>query len=95
MAMKAVTVTARRRTEIEPCQTHERARRPGTKQQVYAATGAQRQHVAYMHTRQSSVSIRGLGNNPAAMAWKAAWGATHIDNVYLRRGHGGVRPDGH
>ena len=40
-------------------------------------------NVAYVHARQSSISIRGLGNNPASDGPKAAWVST--DNVYLGR----------
>jgi iron complex outermembrane receptor protein len=41
-------------------------------------------NVAYMHARQSSVSIRGLGNNPASDGLEGSVGL-YIDNVYLGR----------
>ncbi|WPO99691.1 TonB-dependent receptor [Pseudomonas sp. HR96] len=41
-------------------------------------------NVAYMHARQSSISIRGLGNNPASDGLEGSVGL-YIDNVYLGR----------
>ena len=41
-------------------------------------------NVAYMHARQSSVSIRGQGNNPASDGLEGSVGL-YIDNVYLGR----------
>ncbi|ACO77060.1 TonB-dependent receptor [Azotobacter vinelandii CA] len=41
-------------------------------------------NVSYVHARQSSISIRGLGNNPASDGMEPAVG-TYLDNVYLER----------
>ncbi|MFN2964449.1 TonB-dependent receptor plug domain-containing protein, partial [Escherichia coli] len=41
-------------------------------------------NVAYVHARQSSVSIRGLGNNPASDGLEGSVGL-YLDNVYLGR----------
>ncbi|WP_454562191.1 TonB-dependent receptor [Pseudomonas sp. AIG] len=41
-------------------------------------------NVAFMHARQSSLSIRGLGNNPASDGLEGSAG-TYLDNVYLGR----------
>jgi iron complex outermembrane receptor protein len=41
-------------------------------------------NVAYVHARQSSISIRGLGNNPASDGLEGSVGV-YLDNVYLGR----------
>lgn len=41
-------------------------------------------NVAYVHARQSSLSIRGLGNNPASDGLEGSVGV-YLDNVYLGR----------
>ncbi|WP_336201945.1 TonB-dependent receptor [Pseudomonas guariconensis] len=41
-------------------------------------------NVAYVHARQSSISIRGLGNNPASDGLEGSVGI-YLDNVYLGR----------
>jgi iron complex outermembrane receptor protein len=41
-------------------------------------------NVAFMHARQSSLSIRGLGNNPASDGLEGSAGM-YLDNVYLGR----------
>ncbi len=41
-------------------------------------------NVAFMHARQSSLSIRGLGNNPASDGLEGSAGI-YLDNVYLGR----------
>lgn len=41
-------------------------------------------NVAYVHARQSSIAIRGLGNNPASDGLEGSVGV-YLDNVYLGR----------
>ncbi|MGV8637867.1 TonB-dependent receptor plug domain-containing protein, partial [Pseudomonas aeruginosa] len=40
--------------------------------------------VAYIHARQSSVAVRGIGNNPASDGLEGSAGI-YLDNVYLGR----------
>ncbi|WKN24423.2 TonB-dependent receptor [Azotobacter vinelandii] len=87
----AVTVNARRREEsaqdvptpisVLDAQTLENQRiyRVQDLQQLVPSV-----NVSYVHARQSSISIRGLGNNPASDGLEPAVG-TYLDNVYLGR----------
>ncbi|MBJ9977583.1 TonB-dependent receptor [Pseudomonas sp. S75] len=86
-----VTVNARRREEtsqdvptpisVLDSQTLETQRiyRIQDLQQLVPST-----NVAYVHARQSSISIRGLGNNPASDGLEGSVGV-YLDNVYLGR----------
>ncbi|MDR6677607.1 TonB-dependent receptor [Pseudomonas oryzihabitans] len=86
-----VTVNARRREEsaqqvptpisVLSGQTLEEQRlyRIQDLQQLVPST-----NVAYVHARQSSISIRGLGNNPASDGLEGSVGV-YLDNVYLGR----------
>ncbi len=86
-----VTVNARRREETaqdvptpisvldsETLET-QRIYRVQDLQQLVPST-----NVAYVHARQSSISIRGLGNNPANDGLEGSVGI-YLDNVYLGR----------
>ena len=86
-----VTVNARRREETaqsvptpisvlgsEALET-QRVYRVQDLQQLVPST-----NVAYVHARQSSISIRGLGNNPASDGLEGSVGI-YLDNVYLGR----------
>ncbi|MEE1892914.1 TonB-dependent receptor [Pseudomonas otitidis] len=86
-----VTVNARRREEsaqsvptpisvlgAETLET-QRIYRVQDLQQLVPST-----NVAYVHARQSSISIRGLGNNPASDGLEGSVGV-YLDNVYLGR----------
>ena len=71
--LETVTVTARRRTESAqavPTPMSVIGGQALESQRVYRIQDLQQLvpsvNVAYMHARQSSVSIRGLGNNPAS-----------------------------
>lgn len=91
VALKKVTVTARRREEDaqdvptpmtvlggETLET-QRISRVQDIQQLAPSV-----NVAYMHARQSSISIRGLGNNPASDGLESSAGI-YLDNVFLGR----------
>ena len=89
--LKTVTVTARRREESAqdvptPISTVDGSTLEA--QHVYRIQDLQQLvpsvNVAFMHARQSSVSIRGLGNNPASDGLEGSVGL-YIDNVYLGR----------
>jgi len=89
--LKTVTVTARRREESAqdvptPISTLDGSTLES--QHVYRIQDLQQLvpsvNVAFMHARQSSVSIRGLGNNPASDGLEGSVGL-YIDNVYLGR----------
>ncbi len=89
--LKAVTVTARRREESAqsvPTPISVIGGEALESQRVYRIQDLQQLtpslNVAYMHARQSSVSIRGLGNNPASDGLEGSVGL-YIDNVYLGR----------
>ncbi|UTL81067.1 TonB-dependent receptor [Pseudomonas putida] len=86
-----VTVNARRREETaqsvptpisvlnsETLET-QRIYRVQDLQQLVPST-----NVSYVHARQSSISIRGLGNNPASDGLEGSVGI-YLDNVYLGR----------
>ncbi|MCV4281220.1 TonB-dependent receptor [Pseudomonas capsici] len=89
--LKTVTVTTRRREESSqnvptPISVLDGAALES--QRIYQIQDLQQLvpslNVAYMHARQSSVSIRGLGNNPASDGLEGSVGL-YIDNVYLGR----------
>ncbi len=89
--LKTVTVTARRREESAQSVPTPMSVIDGQaleSQRVYQIQDLQQLvpsvNVAYMHARQSSVSIRGLGNNPASDGLEGSVGL-YIDNVYLGR----------
>ncbi|GAB7531684.1 TonB-dependent receptor [Pseudomonas sp. 3A(2025)] len=89
--LKTVTVTARRREESAqnvPTPISVISGEALESQRVYRIQDLQQLtpslNVAYMHARQSSVSIRGLGNNPASDGLEGSVGL-YIDNVYLGR----------
>ena len=89
--LKTVTVTARRREESAqsvPTPISVLDGQALESQRVYRIQDLQQLvpsvNVAYMHARQSSVSIRGLGNNPASDGLEGSVGL-YIDNVYLGR----------
>ncbi|MCQ9426198.1 TonB-dependent receptor [Pseudomonas sp. LJDD11] len=89
--LKTVTVTARRREESAqnvPTPISVVSGQTLESQRVYRIQDLQQLtpslNVAYMHARQSSVSIRGLGNNPASDGLEGSAGL-YIDNVYLGR----------
>ncbi|AYL29796.1 TonB-dependent receptor [Pseudomonas aeruginosa] len=90
-ALGKVTVTARRREEDsqkvptpitvlggEPLEA-QRISRVQDLQQVLPSV-----NVAYIHARQSSVAVRGIGNNPASDGLEGSAGI-YLDNVYLGR----------
>ena len=89
--LQAVTVESRRRSEdaqhvpvamsVLGAQTLEEQRLYRL-QDVQQATPSV--NVAFMHARQSSLSIRGLGNNPASDGLEGCAGI-YLDNVYLGR----------
>lgn len=89
--LKTVTVTARRREESAqsvPTPISVLDGQTLENQRVYRIQDLQQLvpsvNVAYMHARQSSVSIRGLGNNPASDGLEGSVGI-YLDNVYLGR----------
>lgn len=89
--LETVTVTTRRREESSQDVPTPMSVVSGTTletQRVYRIQDLQQLvpsvNVAYMHARQSSVSIRGLGNNPASDGLEGSVGL-YIDNVYLGR----------
>ena len=89
--LQTVTVTARRREESSqsvPTPMSVVSGQALESQRVYRIQDLQQLvpsvNVAYMHARQSSVSIRGLGNNPASDGLEGSVGL-YIDNVYLGR----------
>ncbi|MBK5415155.1 TonB-dependent receptor [Pseudomonas sp. TH31] len=89
--LETVTVTTRRREESSqdvPTPMSVISGQALETQRVYRIQDLQQLvpsvNVAYMHARQSSVSIRGLGNNPASDGLEGSVGL-YIDNVYLGR----------
>ena len=89
--LKTVTVTARRREESAqdvPTPMSVLDGQALESQRIYRIQDLQQLvpsvNVAYMHARQSSVSIRGLGNNPASDGLEGSVGL-YLDNVYLGR----------
>ncbi|MGE8335846.1 TonB-dependent receptor, partial [Pseudomonas laurylsulfatiphila] len=89
--LATVTVTTRRREESSqdvPTPMSVVSGQTLEAQRVYRIQDLQQLvpsvNVAYMHARQSSVSIRGLGNNPASDGLEGSVGL-YLDNVYLGR----------
>lgn len=89
--LETVTVTTRRREESSqdvPTPMSVVSGQNLETQRVYRIQDLQQLvpsvNVAYMHARQSSVSIRGLGNSPASDGLEGSVGL-YIDNVYLGR----------
>ena len=89
--LETVTVTTRRREESAqdvPTPMSVVSGQTLETQRIYRIQDLQQLvpsvNVAYMHARQSSVSIRGLGNNPASDGLEGSVGL-YIDNVYLGR----------
>ncbi len=86
-----VTVNARRREETAqdvPTPISVLSSKTLESQRIYRVQDLQQlvpsTNVAYVHARQSSISIRGLGNNPASDGLEGSVGI-YLDNVYLGR----------
>ncbi|CAG8864550.1 Pesticin receptor [Pseudomonas fluorescens] len=86
-----VTVNARRREETSqsvPTPISVLSSETLETQRIYRVQDLQQlvpsTNVAYVHARQSSISIRGLGNNPASDGLEGSVGI-YLDNVYLGR----------
>ncbi|MNZ33025.1 Pesticin receptor precursor [compost metagenome] len=86
-----VTVTARRREEdVQEVPTPITTLSGATleQQKVYRVQDLQQVlpsvNVAYIHARQSSVAVRGIGNNPASDGLEGSAGI-YLDNIYLGR----------
>ncbi|WP_342633106.1 TonB-dependent receptor [Pseudomonas sp. TTU2014-080ASC] len=91
VALGKVTVTARRRAEdVQDVPTPITTLSGATleSQKVYRVQDLQQVlpsvNVAYIHARQSSVAVRGIGNNPASDGLEGSAGI-YLDNVYLGR----------
>lgn len=89
--LQAVTVESRRRTEDAqhvPVAMSVLGAQTLEEQRLYRLQDLQQAmpsvNVAFMHARQSSLSIRGLGNNPASDGLEGSAGI-YLDNVYLGR----------
>ncbi|RON69861.1 TonB-dependent receptor [Pseudomonas fluorescens] len=89
--LQAVTVEARRRSEDAqqvPTAMSVLGAQTLEEQRLYRLQDLQQAmpsvNVAFMHARQSSLSIRGLGNNPASDGLEGSAGI-YLDNVYLGR----------
>ncbi len=90
-ALQKVTVTARRREEdAQDVPTPITTLSAGTleAQRIYKVQDLQQVlpsvYVAFIHARQSSVAVRGIGNNPASDGLEGSAGI-YLDNVYLGR----------
>ncbi len=90
-ALPAVTVTSRRREENDqdvPIPTSVLEGDSLDAQRVYRVEDLQQllpsTSVAYINARQSSIAVRGLGNNPANDGLEGSTGV-YLDNVYLGR----------
>lgn len=90
-ALETVTVTARRREEnVQDVPTPITTLSGATleQQKVYKVQDLQQVlpsvNVAYIHARQSSVAVRGIGNNPASDGLEGSAGI-YLDNIYLGR----------
>ncbi|TLX73546.1 TonB-dependent receptor [Pseudomonas nicosulfuronedens] len=90
-ALQTVTVTARRREENAqdvPTPITTLSGDTLDKQRIYKIQDLQQAlpsvNVAYIHARQSSLAIRGIGNNPASDGLEGSAGI-YLDNVYLGR----------
>ncbi|MDG9928323.1 MULTISPECIES: TonB-dependent receptor [unclassified Pseudomonas] len=91
VALGKVTVTARRREEnVQDVPTPITTLSGATleQQKVYKVQDLQQVlpsvNVAYIHARQSSVAVRGIGNNPASDGLEGSAGI-YLDNIYLGR----------
>ncbi|WP_256584003.1 TonB-dependent receptor [Pseudomonas sp. SDI] len=89
--LQTVTVNARRRSEdaqTVPTAMTVLSAQTLENQRLYRLQDLQQAmpsvNVAFMHARQSSLSIRGLGNNPASDGLEGSAGI-YLDNVYLGR----------
>nr|WP_315445537.1 TonB-dependent receptor [uncultured Pseudomonas sp.] len=89
--LQPVTVEARRRSEDAqqvPTAMSVLGAQTLEEQRLYRLQDLQQAmpsvNVAFMHARQSSLSIRGLGNNPASDGLEGSAGI-YLDNVYLGR----------
>ena len=89
--LQPVTVEARRRSEdaqLVPTAMSVLGAQTLEEQRLYRLQDLQQAmpsvNVAFMHARQSSLSIRGLGNNPASDGLEGSAGI-YLDNVYLGR----------
>ncbi len=89
--LQTVTVEARRRSEDAqqvPTAMSVLGGQALEEQRLYRLQDLQQAmpsvNVAFMHARQSSLSIRGLGNNPASDGLEGSAGI-YLDNVYLGR----------
>ncbi len=90
-ALQTVTVTARRREENAqdvPTPITTLSGDTLDKQRIYKIQDLQQAlpsvNVAYIHARQSSLAVRGIGNNPASDGLEGSAGI-YLDNVYLGR----------
>ena len=90
-ALEKITVTARRREEdVQDVPTPITTLSGATleDQRVYKVQDLQQVlpsvNVAYIHARQSSVAVRGIGNNPASDGLEGSAGI-YLDNIYLGR----------
>ena len=90
-SLQTVTVNARRREEDAqsvPSAMSVLSAQTLQNQRLYRLQDLQQAmpsvNVAFMHARQSSLSIRGLGNNPASDGLEGSAGI-YLDNVYLGR----------
>jgi iron complex outermembrane receptor protein len=90
-ALGTITVNARRREESAqqvPTPISVLGGETLENQRIYRVQDIQQlvpsTNVSYIHARQSSVSIRGLGNNPASDGLEGSVGV-YLDNVYLGR----------
>src|SRR5690606_17302801 len=91
-ALETVTVTAARRREenVQDVPTPITTLSGSTleQQKIYKVQDLQQVlpsvNVAYIHARQSSVAVRGIGNNPASDGLEGSAGV-YLDNVYLGR----------
>lgn len=91
VALGKVTVTARRREEdVQDVPTPITTLSGATleQQKVYKVQDLQQVlpsvNVAFIHARQSSIAVRGIGNNPASDGLEGSAGV-YLDNVYLGR----------
>ncbi|BBP86171.1 TonB-dependent receptor [Pseudomonas sp. Pc102] len=91
VALQKVTVTARRREEDVqdvPTPITTLSGSALETQRIYKVQDLQQVlpsvNVAFIHARQSSVAVRGIGNNPASDGLEGSAGV-YLDNVYLGR----------
>ncbi|WP_372240658.1 TonB-dependent receptor [Pseudomonas sp. PB120] len=91
VALEKVTVTARRREEDAqdvPTPITTLSGATLEQQKIYKVQDLQQVlpsvNVAFIHPRQSSIAVRGIGNNPASDGLEGSAGV-YLDNVYLGR----------